>query len=172
MSLSLRRLRRLSKSNITDEDRLCLESPANRSVILENCPTLTFDEDSYVLTEDIQVAIKRHQTVIDILFTIAVSFLVMMGTICIGCGLEIEQLMHNLKRPLPVLVGLFCQIIYLPLLAVLIGKVFRLDDSTNLGLLSTASCPGEIFSVNKTRYHNVFLFVDKAVVHPIFTRLY
>jgi predicted Na+-dependent transporter len=114
---------------------------------------LKYENNYYVLTQKITVAIKRHQTIIDILFTGVVIFLVTVGTLCIGCGLEIEQLMTNFKRPIPLIVGLFCQIIYLPLLSFGITKLFRLDHSTSLGLISTASSPGKIFY--KRFYSNI-----------------
>jgi predicted Na+-dependent transporter len=111
--------------------------------ILENCPLLKFEHGYYILTEKLDVAVKRHQTVIDVLFTCVVMFLVTVGTLCIGCDLEIEQIMNNLKQPIPLIIGLACQIIYLPLLSFLIIKILRLDNSTSLGLLSIASSPGE-----------------------------
>jgi len=39
----------------------------------------------------------------------------------------------------------FCQVIYLPLLSFGIIKIFRLDNSTSLDLISTASSPDKIF---------------------------
>ena len=114
--------------------------------ILQNCPRLTIEQEHYVLTEEINIAVKRRQTVIDSLFTAVVTFLVTMGTLCIGCDIEMEQLVHNIKRPIPLLIGLFSQIIYLPLLSILLSKLFQLDASTSLGLLATASCPGKFTS--------------------------
>lgn len=111
--------------------------------ILQNCRMLKFKHGYYILTETINVAVKRHQTIIDVLFTGVVMFLVTMGTLCIGCDLEIEQLINNVKRPIPLIIGIACQIIYLPLLAFLISKILHLDGSTSLGLLSTASNPGK-----------------------------
>ena len=70
-------------------------------------------------------------------------FLVTIGTLCIGCDLEIEQIVNNVKQPKPLIIGLACQIIYLPLLSLLISNIFRLDNSTNLGLISTAGSPGK-----------------------------
>jgi BASS family bile acid:Na+ symporter len=101
-----------------------------------------FEHGYYILTEKINVGIKRHQTIIDILFTGVVMFLVTVGTLCIGCDLEIEEMINNLKRPIPLIIGLACQIIYLPLLSFFLAKIIRLDNSTSLGLLSTASSPG------------------------------
>ncbi len=65
----------------------------------------------YILTQIISVAIaiKRRQSIIDVLFTCVVIFLVTVGTLCIGCGLEMEQLIKNFKRPLPLIVGFICQ---------------------------------------------------------------
>lgn len=124
--------------------------------ILDNCPMLRYEGDSYILTEKINVAVKRHQTIIDILFTVVVMFLVTAGTLCIGCDLEIEQLMNNVKKPLPLIIGLICQIIYLPLLSFVITKIFKLDNSTSLGLLSTASSPGKYSSKEEKTLKNLF----------------
>ena len=73
-------------------------------------------------------------------------FLVTFGTLCIGCDLELEQMLSNFRRPLPLLIGLACQIIYLPLLSFALSKIFKLGKSTSLGLLSTASSPGRFSS--------------------------
>jgi predicted Na+-dependent transporter len=110
--------------------------------ILRNCPTLKYENGHYILTQSVNVAIKRHQTIIDVLFTAVVIVLVTSGTLCIGCGLEMEQLVTSFQRPIPLIIGLVCQIIYLPLLSLGISKTFRLDNSTSLGLLSTATSPG------------------------------
>jgi predicted Na+-dependent transporter len=72
---------------------------------------LKYENDYYILTQIISVAIaiKRRQSIIDVFFTCIVIFLVTVGTLCIGCGLEMEQLIKNFKRPLPLIVGLICQ---------------------------------------------------------------
>ena len=105
---------------------------------------LKHEDNYYVLTEKIYVGIKRHQTIIDVLFTAVVMLLVTSGTLCIGCDLEIEQLLHSIRKPVPLAIGLFCQLVYLPLLSLAISKIFRLENSASLGLLSTASCPGNV----------------------------
>jgi Na+/H+-dicarboxylate symporter len=70
---------------------------------------LTYENDYYILTQTISVAIKCCQSIINVLFTCVVIFLVTVGTLCIGCGLEMEQLIKNFKRPLPLIVGFICQ---------------------------------------------------------------
>lgn len=128
--------------NATEQQKLCSQTSNHQQEILDNCPTLSFEDNQYILSQTVNVAIKRHQTIIDILFMSVVFFLVTMGTLCIGCQLEINQLLNNFRRPIPLIVGLFCQIVYLPSLSYGIVKIFKLDNSTSLGLLSTASTPG------------------------------
>ncbi|CAF0749286.1 unnamed protein product [Didymodactylos carnosus] len=120
----------------------CRNSLPYTEDILRNCPSLTYENDSYVLNETIQIAVKRRQTIIDFLFTAIVIGLVTCGTFCIGCGLLFEQIAVNFHRPLPVLVGLFCQFVYMPLLSYGIIRILKLDSSTSLGILSTGICPG------------------------------
>ena len=131
--------------NATIKQSTCARSSSDQREILRNCPMLTYENNHYVLSHSINVAVKRHQTIIDLLFTGVVLFLVTVGTLCIGCGLELDQLITNFKRPLPLIVGLICQIVYLPCLSLGITKILRLDNSTSLGLISTASSPGKIF---------------------------
>lgn len=131
--------------NATIDQKLCASS-FTRMEILRHCAMLKFEKNYYILTQTITIAIKRHQSIIDILFTCVVMLLVTIGTLCIGCGLEIQQLVNNFKRPMPLIIGLICQIIYLPLLSYTIQKLFQLDNSKSLGLLSTATSPGKLFS--------------------------
>ena len=131
--------------NATDGQLACARSYSDQEEILRNCPMLQYKNGHFVLNHTISVAIKRHQSVIDTLFTSVVIVLMTMGTLCIGCGLEMEQLVSNIKRPIPLIVGLVCQVVYLPLLSVAISKIFRLDNPTALGLLTTASTPGMCF---------------------------
>ncbi len=98
-----------SIKNATIIQKPCVRSSSNRNDILQNCPMLTYENDYYILTQAISVAIKRRQSIINVLFTCVVIFLVTVGTLCIGCGLEMEQLIKNFKRPLPLIVGFICQ---------------------------------------------------------------
>ena len=144
VNTQINRLIQRSTKNATIEQRVCSSlSSTNRMEILQKCPMLRLERGYYVLSEEIIVAVKRRQTIIDVLFTGVVMILLTFGRLCIGCDLEIQQMIDNFKRPIPLLIGLACQIVYLPLLSIFISKVFQLDRSTNLGLLSTASAPGK-----------------------------
>lgn len=139
----LRRLMQHSMENATLEQSRCSSSSSDSTEIRRRCPTLRFERGYYILTENVTVAIKRRQTIIDTLFTAVVTVLLTIGRLCIGCNLDIDQMINHFRRPIPLITGLICQIIYLPILSALICKIFSLDYSTSLGLLSTASSPGK-----------------------------
>ena len=69
------------------------------------------------LTSDIQVdfAVKRKATVLDTIFTVIIIILVCIGTFLIGCRLSMQNLWSHLRRPIPILIGLFSQFLCLPL---------------------------------------------------------
>lgn len=63
----------------------------------------------------IDFAVKRKSTVLDTIFTVIVIILVCIGTFLIGCRLKTENLYSNIRRPVPILIGLFSQFLCLPL---------------------------------------------------------
>ena len=72
-------------------------------------------------TSDLQVdfAVKRTLTVLDIIFTVVVVILVCIGTFLIGCRLVPQNLYANIRRPVPILIGLFSQFLCLPLVGMM-----------------------------------------------------
>lgn len=68
-------------------------------------------------TNDLQVdfAVKRKSSVLDTIFTVIVIILVCIGTFLIGCRLSSQNLIFNIRRPVPILIGLFSQFVCLPL---------------------------------------------------------
>ncbi|CAF4354822.1 unnamed protein product, partial [Adineta steineri] len=81
-------------------------------------------------------------TILDIIFTVIVIILVCIGTFLIGCRLDTQNLYANIRRPVPILIGLSSQFLCLPLLAFGLAKLAKLDSSTAIGLISTGSAPG------------------------------
>jgi hypothetical protein len=63
----------------------------------------------------VDLAVKRTGSVLDVLFTVVVVVLVSIGTFLIGCRLTPHNLVAHLRRPLPILIGLFSQFVCLPL---------------------------------------------------------
>lgn len=71
-------------------------------------------------TNDLRVdmAVKRQSTVLDTIFTVVVIVLVCIGTFLIGCRLVKQNLYANIRRPIPILIGLFSQFLCLPLVSI------------------------------------------------------
>ncbi|CAF0898553.1 unnamed protein product [Adineta ricciae] len=97
---------------------------------------------NYTNNLSIDFAVKRKSTVLDTIFTVVVIILVCIGTFLIGCRLKTQNLYANIRRPVPILIGLSSQFVCLPLLAYGLAKLAKLDSSTAIGLLSTGSAPG------------------------------
>ena len=69
----------------------------------------------------------------------------------IGVGLSLADFRAVITRPNAFVVALACQIVLLPLAAVIIGGVFGLRDAAAFGLLLLAVCPGGVTSNVFTR---------------------
>jgi hypothetical protein len=70
---------------------------------------------NYTNDLNIDFAVKRKSTVLDTIFTVVVIILVCIGTFLIGCRLVPQNLYANIRRPVPILIGLFSQFLCLPL---------------------------------------------------------
>ena len=79
----------------------------------ENKSLLNFTNDLHV-----DFAVKRKSTVLDIIFTVCIIVLVCIGTFLIGCRLVTQNLYANIRRPMPILIGLFSQFLCLPLVRI------------------------------------------------------
>jgi hypothetical protein len=73
---------------------------------------------NYTNDLNIDFAVKRTSTVLDIIFTVVVIILVCIGTFLIGCRLITQNLYANIRRPIPILIGLFSQFLCLPLVRI------------------------------------------------------
>lgn len=71
---------------------------------------LNYTNDLYV-----DFVVKRKTTALDTIFTVVVIILVCIGTFLIGCRLVMQNLYSNLRKPGPILIGLFSQFMCLPL---------------------------------------------------------
>lgn len=77
---------------------------------------------------NINLAVKRTSTILDTIFTIVVILLVCIGTFLIGCRLITQNLYANIRRPIPIIIGLFSQFLCLPLVSInYIQKKFIID---------------------------------------------
>ena len=77
--------------------------------------------------------------------------LIMLG---LGLGLTVKDFKRVLTTPKDFLVGIFCQLILLPIIAYLIILVLRLPTEIALGLMIIASAPGGVTSNVLTKFAN------------------
>lgn len=102
-----------------------------------------------------------------------------LGIIMFGMGLTLkgDDFTEVFKRPVQVLVGLLGQFLIMPLLAVMLTKVFSLDPMVAIGVILVGCCPGGTSS-------NVITFLARGdvalsvaitsfstILSPIFTPL-
>jgi len=73
---------------------------------------------NYTNDLNIDIAVKRKSTILDTIFTVVVIILVCIGTFLIGCRLVPQNLYANIRRPIPILIGLFSQFLCLPLVRI------------------------------------------------------
>jgi len=80
------------------------------------------NETKYIFnyTNDLNIdfAVKRKSSILDTIFTVVVIILVCIGTFLIGCRLVTQNLYANIRRPIPILIGLFSQFLCLPLVRI------------------------------------------------------
>jgi hypothetical protein len=73
---------------------------------------------NYTNDLNIDLAVKRKSTILDTIFTVIVIILVCIGTFLIGCRLVTQNLYANIRRPVPILIGLSSQFLCLPLVRI------------------------------------------------------
>ena len=77
--------------------------------------------------------------------------LIMLG---LGLGLKVEDFKRVLKTPKDFLVGLFCQLIILPIVAYLLIVILRTPTELALGVMIIAAAPGGVTSNVLTKFAN------------------
>jgi BASS family bile acid:Na+ symporter len=80
--------------------------------------------------------------VVDILLPAALAFIMF----ALGLTLVVEDFRHVFARPKAIAVGLFGQVVLLPVTALVVAQLFRLPAEMALGLMILAACPGGVSS--------------------------
>ena len=60
----------------------------------------------------------------------------------LGCTIQLENLIKQLKRPLPTIIGIFLQFVVYPLMVFGMAYTFQLNQYDALGMLLMGTCPG------------------------------
>lgn len=87
----------------------------------------------------------------------------------IGIGLSIADFRQVIARPRAFVITLACQMLLLPVLAILIARIFELSEVAAFGLLLLAVCPGGVTSNLFTRLAGGFtaLSVSLTAVNSV-----
>lgn len=60
----------------------------------------------------------------------------------LGCTIQLENLIKQLKRPLPAIIGMLLQFVVYPLMVFGMAHAFQLNQYNALGMLLMGTCPG------------------------------
>lgn len=86
-----------------------------------------------------------------------INYLLIVVMFGMGLAMKPSDFAVVFTRPKEVIIGVCCQFIIMPLLAIAIGTVFQLDNELLVGLVLVGTCPGGTSS-------NVISFLSKADV--------
>ena len=103
--------------------------------------------ESTTLVGTIVVKVERsiNQVLVKLLRT-GVTVMLCMSYVTMGSKVDLQIIRNQLKRPLPVLIGMVCQFVILPATAFGLCKLFFLDDAASVGLVTDGTSPGGFFS--------------------------
>ncbi|QPN65733.1 bile acid:sodium symporter family protein [Synechococcus sp. CBW1006] len=85
------------------------------------------------------------------MFTVALPLALAFIMFTLGMSLTPADFGFSLRRPHPLLAGVLCQVVLLPLVAFLLIRLFSLPGELGVGVLVLACCPGGITSNVMTR---------------------
>lgn len=93
-----------------------------------------------------KMRVVREHTIFVMGFGAMIAILVALNNINVGCQLDKEVVLSQLKRPIAPAIGMFCQFIFMPLVSYGTALLLLENPVTRLGLFTIGSCPGGIYS--------------------------
>ena len=103
--------------------------------------------ESTTLVGTIVVKVERSINQILVkLFRTGLTVMLCMSYVTMGSKVDLQIIRNQLKRPLPVLIGMVCQFVILPATAFGLCKLFLLDDAASVGLVTDGTSPGGFLS--------------------------
>lgn len=86
-------------------------------------------------TDPTKILMKKITSVL----LISILAVIMMS---LGCTIQFENLIKQLKRPLPAIIGMVLQFVVYPLMVFGMAYAFQLNQYDALGMLLMGTCPG------------------------------
>lgn len=113
----------------------------------------------------------------------AVIFLMIFS---LGLTLTVRDFTRILRQPRPIIIGLFCQFIAVPLVVFTLVKAFQIDGYTAMGFMILAACPGGgvsnliaklaksdvPLSVSLTSLSNLFSWITLPIILSLSARVF
>lgn len=84
---------------------------------------------------DIDPAVKKT---LDILLVVIMA----MVMLSLGCTVELAHLKSEIKKPIGICIGMFCQFIMFPPIAFGLAHALKLQQYDALGMVMLGTCPG------------------------------
>lgn len=86
---------------------------------------------------------------------ILLIIITVVSMISMGADICWNQIWQHIRRPLGILIGMFCQFIVMPFVGFVFRKVFRFESEIMMGLLIISCCPSGTLSNLFSYYLNV-----------------
>lgn len=86
-------------------------------------------------TDPTKILMKKITSVL----LVSILAVIMMS---LGCTIQLENLIKQLKRPLPAIIGMLLQFVVYPLMVFGMAHAFQLNEYDALGMLLMGTCPG------------------------------
>ena len=74
--------------------------------------------ESQIAKYDYKLSVVRPESSLSTIFTVLVAVFVGINTLMYGCTLDLTLVKEHIKRPVPILIGLTCQLAFMPLVSI------------------------------------------------------
>ncbi|CAN7991807.1 unnamed protein product [Ixodes hexagonus] len=93
-----------------------------------------------------RIRVVREQTAFAMGFGAVIGLLVALNNVNVGCQLDLQVVLAQLKKPIAPTIGMLCQFVFMPLVSYGTAILLLKNPVTRLGLFTIGSCPGGVYS--------------------------
>ncbi|CAN8024671.1 unnamed protein product [Ixodes persulcatus] len=90
--------------------------------------------------------VVREQTAFAMGFGAIIGLLVALNNVNVGCQLDMQVVLAQLKKPVAPTIGMLGQFVFMPLVSYGMATLLLQNPVTRLGLFTIGSCPGGVYS--------------------------
>lgn len=93
-----------------------------------------------------RMRVVREHTAFAMGFGALIGLLVALNNVNVGCQLDLQVVLAQLKKPVAPMIGMLCQFGFMPLVSYGMATLLLQNPVTRLGLFTIGSCPGGVYS--------------------------